>query len=63
MKLLHGLMLAVALAWSFPVHAVQPDEMLADPKLEARARALSEELRCMVCQNELIDEFGSAARA
>lgn len=37
-------------------HAVQPNEMLADPKLEARARALSAELRCMVCQNESIDD-------
>lgn len=55
MKFLHAFMLAVALAWSFPVHAVQPDEMLPDPKLEARARALSEQLRCMVCQNESID--------
>lgn len=36
--------------------AVQPDEIMADPKLEARARALSAELRCMVCQNESIDE-------
>ena len=35
-----------------PVAAVQPDEMLADPKLEARARELSGELRCLVCQNE-----------
>jgi cytochrome c-type biogenesis protein CcmH len=37
-------------------YAVQPDEMLADPKLEARARALSAELRCMVCQNQSIDD-------
>ncbi|HUI21264.1 MAG TPA: cytochrome c-type biogenesis protein [Methylocella sp.] len=36
--------------------AVQPDEILSDPNLEARARALSGELRCMVCQNESIDE-------
>lgn len=36
--------------------AVQPDEVLSDPKLEARARALSTELRCMVCQNQSIDE-------
>ncbi len=36
--------------------AVQPDEMLAEPKLEARARALSRELRCMVCQNQSIDD-------
>ena len=56
MKYLHALMLALALAWSFPAHAVQPDEMLSDPKLEARARAISEELRCLVCQNESIDE-------
>ena len=36
--------------------AVQPDEMLKDPVLEARARHLSEELRCMVCQNQSIDD-------
>jgi cytochrome c-type biogenesis protein CcmH len=35
---------------------VQPDEVLKDPALEARARALSQTLRCMVCQNESIDE-------
>lgn len=39
-----------------PAHAVQPDEMLADPALEARARALSRELRCLVCRNENIDD-------
>lgn len=36
--------------------AVQPDEMLKNPVLEARARHLSEELRCMVCQNQSIDD-------
>src|SRR5262247_1443027 len=36
--------------------AVQPDEMLKDPNLEARARELSKELRCMVCQNQSIDD-------
>jgi cytochrome c-type biogenesis protein CcmH len=36
--------------------AVQPDEVLADPALEARARVLSKELRCMVCQNQSIDD-------
>jgi cytochrome c-type biogenesis protein CcmH len=36
--------------------AVQPDEVMLDPRLEARARALSAQLRCMVCQNESIDE-------
>ena len=45
------LMLAAA-----PAFAVNPDEMLADPILEARARALSAELRCMVCQNQSIDD-------
>jgi len=38
-----------------PASAVQPGEALADPALEARARALSAELRCMVCQNQSID--------
>ena len=36
--------------------AVQPDEMLPDPALETRARGLSKELRCMVCQNQSIDD-------
>ena len=39
-----------------PALAVQPDEMLADPVLEARARELGQELRCVVCQGENIDE-------
>ena len=39
-----------------PVFAVQPDEMLADPGLEARARTISQGLRCLVCRNESIDE-------
>lgn len=47
--------LALALALAVPVMAVQPDEVLDDPALEARARELSAELRCMVCQNESID--------
>jgi cytochrome c-type biogenesis protein CcmH len=38
------------------VLAVQPDEMLKDPALEARARHLSQELRCLVCQNQDIDD-------
>jgi cytochrome c-type biogenesis protein CcmH len=37
-------------------HAVQPDEIMADPAKEARARELSRELRCMVCQNQSIDD-------
>jgi cytochrome c-type biogenesis protein CcmH len=39
-----------------PAFAVNPDEVLADPALEARARALSAQLRCMVCQNQSIDD-------
>jgi cytochrome c-type biogenesis protein CcmH len=39
-----------------PALAVQPDEVLADANLEARARGLSRELRCMVCQNQSIDD-------
>ena len=52
--LLASLMLVVAL-WHGPAAAVQPGEALADPALEARARTLSAELRCMVCQNQSID--------
>ena len=37
-------------------HAVEPDEKLADPALEARARALTTELRCVVCQNQSVDD-------
>ena len=48
--------LALALLLASPAGAVQPGERLADPALEARARALSAGLRCMVCRNESIDE-------
>jgi len=41
---------------SIPAHAVRPDEMLADPKLEARARDISRDLRCLVCRNQSIDD-------
>ena len=37
-------------------HAVQPDEIMSDPAKEARARNMSRELRCMVCQNQSIDD-------
>jgi cytochrome c-type biogenesis protein CcmH len=50
------LIAVLALALSGPALAVQPDEILKDPALEARARALSQELRCMVCQNQSIDD-------
>jgi cytochrome c-type biogenesis protein CcmH len=42
-----------------PARAVEPSERLADPVLEARARAISQELRCLVCQNESIDDSGA----
>src|SRR5690349_22846989 len=48
--------MVAALAGVSPCLAVQPDEILPDPALEARARALSHELRCMVCQNQSIDD-------
>ncbi|MGN6303790.1 MAG: cytochrome c-type biogenesis protein [Mesorhizobium sp.] len=51
-----SLSLLFVLALSGAAQAVKPDEMLADPALEERARSLSEGLRCMVCQNQSIDE-------
>lgn len=51
-----SLLLSVAAPMVAPVWAVQPGEMLSDPALEARARALSKGLRCPVCQNENIDD-------
>ncbi|MFM9844898.1 MAG: cytochrome c-type biogenesis protein [Dongiaceae bacterium] len=44
------------LSWAATAIAVQPDETLSDPALEGRARALSKELRCLVCQNQSIDD-------
>jgi cytochrome c-type biogenesis protein CcmH len=46
----------IALVLSAPVHAVTPDEMLDDPVLEQRARDISAGLRCLVCQNQSIDD-------
>jgi cytochrome c-type biogenesis protein CcmH len=45
-----------ALAAATPALAVRPDEILPDPKLEHRAREISAELRCLVCQNQSIDD-------
>jgi cytochrome c-type biogenesis protein CcmH len=47
-----GLLLLLAPA----AHAVEPDEVLTDARLEARAREISQELRCLVCQNQSIDD-------
>lgn len=49
-------LLFVVLACAGPARAVQPDEMLADPALEQRAREISQGLRCLVCRNENIDD-------
>lgn len=62
-KCAHAMLVATALSaviWPAAVFAVEPNEMLSDPALEARARALSRDLRCLVCQNESIDDSGAA---
>jgi cytochrome c-type biogenesis protein CcmH len=58
MKTARAALLAAVLILGAPLTAiaVQPDEVLSDPVLEARARAISAELRCMVCQNQSIDD-------
>jgi cytochrome c-type biogenesis protein CcmH len=54
LRLIAGLFLLLSAVT--PLRAVEPTEMLADPTREARARTLSKELRCMVCQNQSIDD-------
>ena len=54
MRIILAIVLLAALA--FPVGAYEPDEVLDDPALEQRARDLSTELRCLVCQNQSIDD-------
>jgi cytochrome c-type biogenesis protein CcmH len=46
----------LSLLWAAPAFAVLPEEMLSDPILEARARLISQDLRCLVCQNQSIDD-------
>ncbi len=55
--MIRNTLFATVMAVSLPlsVGAVEPDEMLADPALEARARDISKDLRCVVCQNQDID--------
>ncbi|WP_343714161.1 cytochrome c-type biogenesis protein [Inquilinus sp.] len=48
--------LLLALTFAAPAGAIEPQEQLADPALEARARELGQELRCLVCQNQSIDD-------
>ena len=55
-RALLALLAMVAVSVAAPVFAVQPDEVLPDPALEARARAISAGLRCLVCQNQSIDD-------
>jgi len=50
------ILLILLLAFGAPAGAVQPDEILADPALEERAREISKELRCVVCRNQSIDD-------
>ena len=50
------LLVMLAFLCATPLHAVQVDEILPDPALETRAREISHELRCMVCQNQSIDD-------
>lgn len=52
--------LALALMLPMTALAVQPDEVLADPAMEARARHISQKLRCPICQGENIDESNAA---
>ena len=56
MRRLALVLVLFALVTSPGALAVQPDEILSDATLETRARALSKELRCMVCQNQSIDD-------
>jgi cytochrome c-type biogenesis protein CcmH len=55
-QILAGLFAVAVIVGSPAAHAVQPDEIMSDPVKESRARDLSRELRCMVCQNQSIDD-------
>ena len=57
------LFVALAVMLATPALAVLPDEMLQDPALEARARLLSREIRCQVCQNQSIDDSAAPLAA
>lgn len=50
------LLLALLLLLTLPAYAIEPEEMLKDPALEARARIISAGLRCLVCQGQAIDD-------
>lgn len=57
------ILMAMWVAGVVPAHAVTPNEVLADSALEARARQLSKELRCQVCQNQSIDDSNAPLAA
>lgn len=61
--MLRSLVILLALLLTGPVLAVEPAEKLDDPALEARARELSAEIRCLVCQNQSIDESNAKLAA
>lgn len=56
MRRVFSMLLLVLVGLVTPAHAVEPGEMLANPALEARAREISADLRCLVCQNQSIDD-------
>ncbi len=56
MHIVRALLVAAVMMCPLAAKAVQPDEIMADPAQETRARELSRELRCMVCQNQSIDD-------
>ncbi len=58
-----ALALVVALLLAWPVLAVEPSEVLSDPALEARAREIGRSLRCVVCQNQSIDDSAAEVAA
>ncbi len=49
-------LIGIVLLLALPAAALQPEERLADPILETRARAISQEIRCLVCQNQSVDD-------
>jgi cytochrome c-type biogenesis protein CcmH len=56
MRCVRTALILVSLLAPVDARAVQPDEVLSDPGLEARARTISQDLRCLVCQNQSIDD-------
>ncbi len=59
MRMMYAMLAAAVLLSTSPVWAVEPDEIMKDPALEERAREVSKDLRCVVCQNQSIDDSNS----